>query len=200
MNTRSCTVDLSFPHGWEAEILRKSPMIAPSQHFTYPQAIEEVEIGALEILFQPRPKAAQAMATFALGFADPGLPHGLWSCPNPRQLCAVAGGYGYIVDTDRPETWMQIPYRPVTSVHVAVEQGLLLFAGFHALWALGRDGQAWETARLSWEGLRVAEIRGSRLEGFGWDFASDAEVPFTVDLATGRHSGGAGPGHSEEKT
>ncbi len=176
-----------------AEILETPPLIAPSQHFTYPQAIEETEIGALEILFRPRPNAAQAMATFALGFADPGLPHGLWSCPNPRQLCAIAGGYAYAIDSVQPEKWLQVPYRPVTSVHVAVEQGLLLFSGFHALWALGPDGKAWETARLSWEGLRVAEIRGSRLEGFGWDVATDAEAPFTIDLRNGQHTGGAAP-------
>ncbi len=131
------------------------------------------------------------MATFALGFADPSLPHGVWSCPNPRQVCALAGGYAYVVDIDQPEKWMQIPYRPVTWVNVAPEQKLLLFASFHRLWALGVEGKAWETGRLSWEGLRVSGTDGQRLHGFGWDLETDSEVPFTVDLATGQHTGGA---------
>jgi hypothetical protein len=121
------------------------------------------------------------------------LPHGIWSCPNPRQLCAVAGGYAYVVDSEDPGQWIQIPYRPVISVHPAVEQNLLIFTGFHKLWALGTKGQAWETARLSWEGLRVTEIAGQQLRGFGWDLAADAEVAFIIDLANGSHTGGSAP-------
>jgi hypothetical protein len=131
------------------------------------------------------------MMTFALGFAEPTLPHGLWSCPNPAQLCAVAGGYAYIVQADEPAKWIQVPYRPVVSVHPIAEQNLLIFTSFYQLWALGPEGHAWETARLSWEGLRVTEIAGHNLHGFGWDLQTDREVPFTVDLTTGAHSGGA---------
>jgi hypothetical protein len=184
--------ETTFPHDWQVEILEVPPLIAPSLHYIYPQAVEEVERGALQILFRSRPGAETAMATFALGFADPSLPHGVWSCPNPRQLCAIAGGYAYIVDADTREQWMQIPYRPVTWVDGAREQNLLLFASFHRLWALGAEGKAWETNRLSWEGLRVMGIDGGQLHGFGWDLDTDTEVPFTVDLATGQHTGGAG--------
>ena len=106
--------DTTFPHDWQAEILEAPPLIAPTRHYIYPQAVEEVERGALQIYWRSRPDAETAMATFALGFADPSLPHGVWSCPNPRQVCALAGGYAYVVDIDQPEKWMQIPYRPVT--------------------------------------------------------------------------------------
>ncbi len=193
MTARVCTLETTFSHNWQVEILERPPLIAPARHYVYPQAVEEVERGALQILLRSRLESAPVMATFALGFADPSLPHGIWSCPNSRQVCAIAGGYAYVVDADHPEEWMQIPYRPVTWVHPVREQGLLLFASFHTLWALGATGQAWETSRLSWEGLRVTEIEGGQLRGFGWDLDRDAEVPFTVDLATGQHSGGAGP-------
>ena len=182
--------ETTFPHDWQAEILEVPPLIAPARHYIYPQAVEEVERGALQIYFRPRPQAATAIATFALGFADPSLPHGVWSCPNPRQLCAIAGGYAYVVDVDTPEKWMQIPYRPVTWVNAAPEHNLLLFASFHRLWALGVDGNAWETPSLSWEGLRVTKIAGRQLHGFGWNMETDTEVPFAVDLATGQASGG----------
>jgi hypothetical protein len=184
--------DTTFHHDWRVEILEAPPLIAPTRHYIYPQAVEEVERGALQIYFRSRPEVERAMATFALGFADPSLPHGVWSCPNSRQMCAIAGGYAYVVDLDRPDKWVQIPYRPVTWVDAAPEHKLLLFASFHRLWALGVEGKAWETNRLSWEGLRVTGINGRQLHGFGWDIETDSEVPFTVDLATGDHTGSGG--------
>lgn len=184
--------DTTFPHDWQAEILEAPPLIAPKRHYIYPQAVEEVERGALQIYLRSRPEAEFAMATFALGFADPSLPHGIWSCPNRDQMCAIAGGYAYVVDVASPEKWMQLPYRPVTWVDAVPEHKLLLFASFHRLWALGAEGKAWETGRLSWEGLRVTGIEGQHLHGFGWDLETDSEVPFAVDLTTGQHTGGAG--------
>lgn len=184
--------DAIFPHDWQIEILETPPLIAPARHYIYPQAVEEVERGALQIYFRSRPDVEPAMATFALGFADPALPHGVWSCPNSRQMCAIAGGYAYVVELDSPDKWMQIPYRPVTWVDAAPQQKLLLFANFHRFWALGEEGKAWETSRLSWEGLRVTGVDGQHLRGFGWDMETDTEVPFAVDLSTGEHTGGAG--------
>lgn len=193
MAARSTNREESFPHHWQAEILEAPPLISPPRQYVYPRAVEEVELGALQILLRARSSAAPVLATFALGFADPSLPFGIWSCPDPEHICGVAGGYAYIVAANAPENWLQVPYRPVVSIHPATEQKLLVFAGFHKLWALGRDGPAWETARLSWEGLRVTNVTGDRLDGFGWDLQTDREVPFTVDATTGRHTGGAGP-------
>ena len=189
MGVRSATRDESFPCDWRAEVLGAPPLIAPAQQYVYPRAVEEVELGALQLLLRAQPGAAPVLATFALGFVEPALPHGIWSCPNPGQICAVAGGYAYIVRAHAPGEWLQVPYRPVVSIHPAAESKLLVFAGFHKLWALGPDGQAWETARLSWEGLRVTGIAGEELSGYGWDLNTDTEVPFTVDLRTGRHTG-----------
>jgi len=193
MTGRSATRDETFPHPWQAEILSAAPMIAPAAQYVYPQAVEEVERGALLLLLRSGPNAFPVLLTFALGFADASLPHGIWSCPNPGQICAVAGGYAYLVDANDPKQWIQIPYRPVTAVYAVAAENLLIFAGFHQLWALGPDGKHWETERLTWEGLRVAEIGNGKLEGYGWDLPTDREVPFVVDLKTGQHSGGVGP-------
>lgn len=190
MPFRAVGIDRSFAHHWQVEVLERPPLIAPSRQYVYPQAVEEVERGALLVLLRARQGMPPVMATFALGFEDPSLPSGVWSCPNPTHLCAVAGGYAYIVEADRPDRWQQVPYRPVVSIHPAPAESLLVFGSFHKLWALSTDGMAWETGRLSWEGLRVTEIRDGSLYGFGWDVHTDAEVPFTVHLATGRHTGG----------
>ena len=189
---RTVTRDHTFPHNWKAEILERAPLIAPSRQYVYPQAVEEIERGALFAQVSVE-KTPAFLATFGLGFASPTLPHGLWSCPNPDQFCAVAGGYAYIVNAREPETWQQISYRPVTVIHPALPHRLLIFAGFHSLCAWGESGPAWETKRLSWEGLRITGIDGDTLSGFGWDLMTDVEVPFTVDLRTGQQAGGAGP-------
>ncbi|HEX4021969.1 MAG TPA: hypothetical protein VHX63_12560 [Acidobacteriaceae bacterium] len=182
----------SFSHAWRAEILLEPPLIAPARQYVYPQQVEEVERGALQVQVVPK-EEAPFLATFALGFAEPSLPHGIWSCPDPHQICAVAGGYAYIVNVRQPDVWQQVPYRPVTALCVVPTHRLLVFAGFHSLCALGSNGSAWETERLSWEGLRITDVEPDTLSGLGWDLMTDTEVPFTVELQTGRHSGGAGP-------
>jgi len=176
---------LAFPHSWEAEILTQRPIILPSHCYTYPRAAEEVERGALEVMVKPAGDAGKFLATFALGFADPAVPTGVWSCPAADELCAVAGGYAYVVNTLEPARFKHIAFRPVLEVRVLPEQKLLLFAGHHALLAWGEQGEKWQTPRLSAEGVRIVEVRGNELHGFGWDLITDHEVPFIVNLKTG---------------
>lgn len=183
------TLDLAFAHSWTIEILEKRPLIAPVRQFVYPQQVEEVERGALELLVKPREGDA-FLATCALGFANAVAPTGVWSCPNQDWLCAVSGGYAYLIDTLQPRQWSMIPYRPVLGVRALPEQQLLLFIGHHSILAWGRDGQAWESSRLSWEGVEITEIVGNTLCGLGWDLITDSDVPFAIDLKTGEHTGG----------
>jgi hypothetical protein len=178
------TVDLSFPHSWHAQILPERPLILPSRHYTYPRQAEEVERGALEVMI--RPAAAEPfLATFALGFTDPAVPMGLWSCPAEDELCAVAGGYAYVLDTRHPERFTHVAFRPVLEVRSLPENRLLLFAGHHALLAWSAEGHAWESPRLSSEGLRLDHTTNNQLHGLGWDLLTDRDVPFTLDLRTG---------------
>ncbi|MGA3130027.1 MAG: hypothetical protein ABSD59_04455 [Terracidiphilus sp.] len=184
------TVNLSFPHRWRVEILAARPLILPSWHFIYPRAAEEaeeVERGALEIMIRPdAPDASPFLATCALGFRDPAVPTGIWSTPKPEEICAVAGGYAYLIDTAAPERFTMISYRPVLEVRAVVRENLLLFVGHHAIFAWGPGGQAWESAKLSDEGVSIADIDGGLLCGTGWDMKSDREEPFLLDLRTGK--------------
>ena len=186
-------IDFTFPHEWTAEILPKRPLILPQRQFVYPRHAEEVERGALEVMVRPADRALPELAetflaTFALGFADPAAPTGLWSCPDPKWMCAVSGGYAYVVNTARPEDFAQVEFRPVLEVRALPEQNLLLFAGHHALIAWGPHGKAWQTARLSWEGVQITGIEGRWLRGLGWDMREDRDVGFRVDLETGEHA------------
>ena len=191
-----------FRRTWEVEVLRAQPLIAPARRYTYPREVigeaEAMARGALELMVRPGAggtgEAASAggsfLATCSLGFKDPGMPTGVWACPRAEEMCAVAGGYAYLVDTTAPERVTQVGLRPVTAVRVLEAEGLLVFAGFTSLVAWGTEGMVWETGRLSWEGVTLGPVVDGKLTGTGWEMVSDKELPFSVDLRTGRHEGG----------
>jgi len=189
----SATNAQEFWRNWSVEILKAPPLIAPARQFIYPHQIageeDALARGALQLMVRPV-SGGTFLATCALGFTDPAMPTGVFACPNAVQLCAVAGGYAYIIDTEQPEHSTHIGLKPVVEVRSLVAQGLLLFVGFHSMLAWGRNGLAWESARLSWEGVRIVSIDGNVLHGVGWNLLTDREVAFSVDLLTGQHQGG----------
>lgn len=176
--------DENFVHHWWAEILAERPAILPSRHFTYPREAEEVERGALEVLVRPR-GAPAFLATCALGFRDPAAPTGVWAAPNANELCAVSGGYAYMIDTTAPERFTMVAYRPVLEVRPLPEMKLLLFVGHHGILSWGEEGKAWESEKLSDEGVTIGRVRSGVLHGVGWNMMTDQETPFALDLKTG---------------
>jgi hypothetical protein len=221
------TIDLTFPHHWQAQIIPARPAILPARHFVYPRDVEEIERGALEVLVcadlsvgtgskegtgfsphvsNPQKRGALApeavpgaaiptpaapalsfLATCAVGFLDPIVPTGVWSAPNPNEICAVSGGYAYLIDTSAPERFTMIPFRPVLEVRPLPAQGLLLFVGHYAIIAWGRNGQAWQSDKLSDEGVTITGIEDGVLHGVGWSMMTDRETPFAIDLKEGSH-------------
>jgi hypothetical protein len=182
-----------FPHAWSAKVLDGPPMIAPARQFTYPLAVageeDALNRGAMFVSVKPA-DGGEFLATCALGFREPSLPSGVWSLPNPQHLLAVAGGYAYLVDTARPAHCVHLPMKPVTRLLAAVEDGLLLLAGFHDILAVGAEGVAWQSERLSWEGVAMGEVVGGALHGSGWNMRSDRDVAFVMDLRSGKFTGG----------
>ena len=184
-------VDLSFPRHWQAEILPSRPAILPTRRFIYPRDAEEAERGALEVLVRPEPRdgvtdSRPFLATSVLGFRDPAVPSGIWSCPNPKEICAVSGGYAYIIDTSAPDRFTMIEYRPVLEVRSLPSDGLLLFVGHRAFIAWGREGQRWRSEKLSDEGITITSVDSGMLHGLGWQLMTDKETPFALDLRTGQ--------------
>jgi len=51
--------------------------------------------------------------------------------------------------------------------------------------ARGAKGERWQTGKLTDEGLRITDVDGGAVHGFGWKMMTDEEVPFRVDLVTG---------------
>jgi hypothetical protein len=183
----------SFPQTWSAEVLTTPPLIAPARQFMYPQHVageeDAMNRGALQLLVKPA-TGGTFLATCALGFRDKSLPSGVFACPAPDDMLALAGGYAYLVNTTTPERCLHLPLRPVTQIIPAVDEGIVLLAGFHTVAAIGTTGLLWETAKLSWEGVKLGEIHDGKLHGEGWNMQTDREVPFTVDLRIGTHEGG----------
>ena len=183
-----------FPHRWSVDVLAGPPLIGPARQYTYPMQIagEEDALGrgALLLLVRPAPGQAAFLATCALGFRDPSMPTGIYSSPNPAELCALAGGYAYLIDCENPAQSTHVDLKPVVEVLPVPDHNLLLFSGFHVIHAYGEQGFLWTTARLSWDGIRLGKVVDGYLHGTGWNMLTDRDVPFVVDLATGRHTGG----------
>ncbi len=148
-------------------MLAARPLILPPRHFVYPRDAEEVERGALEVsgallraAFAGRAVLALRaavggaepfLATCALGISRSGGSHWpLVLLQRPEEICAVAGGYAYLIDTTAPERFTMIPYRPVLAVRALPAQGLLLFVGHHSAF--------WRGARRA--GVGVGEALG----------------------------------------
>ena len=112
----------------------------------------------------------------------------MWAAPDPHEICCVAGGYAYVIDTSAPERFTFVALRPVLHVRAAVDAALLLLVGHRTIVAWGREGQQWESEKLSDEGLTVSAIDGWTLCGMGWSLMTDKETSFALDLHTGRRT------------
>jgi hypothetical protein len=182
-----------FLYNWTANTLAKPPMIAPARQFIYPLHVpgEEDALARGALLLDVKPFiGGNFLATCALGFKDKSLPTGVFACPRPDDLLAVAGGYAYLIDTLNPNRCLHVPIHPVTQLFAAPPNGLLFMAGFHTVGAIGANGMRWQTKRLSWEGVTISGVVDGRLHGTGWNMQTDTEVPFTVDIENGKHEGG----------
>ncbi len=183
----------SFARSWRAGILRGQPLIMPARHITLPHAVpgeeDAMARGALWVQVQPE-RGGTFVAQCALGFAGEGVASGLWATPQQDLLLAIAGGYAYAIDTIAPENSILLAMRPVVRVHAAREAGALVLGGFHALSVLTNKG-AWESSRLSWEGVTVDHITGDEVHGTGWHMRLDRELPYILNLRTREVTGGA---------
>jgi hypothetical protein len=188
--------DFTFPRNYEVKLLETEPPVHPVEKlYHYPVELEEGDRAGAFLRVVPRAEAAWT-GFFALGFESDQVVNVVCSCPDPDSLCAVVGGYAYVVKVTDPTQWFRIDQLPVMELREAPEPCLLLFAGFTTISAVGSEGLKWTTERLSWEGVAIAEIKGTNLQGLGWDPFTDREAPFEVDLRTGKHRGGARPGLS----
>jgi hypothetical protein len=185
--------DFTFPRNYEVRVLEGAPPVHPVEKlYHYPVELEEGDRDGAYLRVAALTGPAW-VGFFVLGFDSDQVVSELCSSPDPDSFCVVVGGYAYLVRADDPAQWLRVEQRPVVDMRVLSQQGLLLFAGFTSITAVGSSGIQWTTERLSWEGLTITEVNEDKLLGRGWDAPADKEVPFEVDLKTGKHAGGARP-------
>lgn len=192
--------DFTFPREYELKVLESPPPVHPVEKlYHFPVELEEGDRTGVHV--RVAPKAGPAwFGFFASGFDSPHVMNAVSSCPDPGSFCLVAGGYAYVVKAADPAQWFRVEQRPVVELRTVTDQQLLLFEGFTSISAVGPKGVVWNSGRLSWEGLRVTDVRQAILRGFGWDALTDKEAIFELDLRTGRHTGGAAPGNTAQKS
>jgi hypothetical protein len=185
--------DFTFAREYEIKVLESAPPVHPVEKlYHYPVELDEADRSGVYVRVAPA-AGTPWFGFFASGFDSPQVMNAVCSCPDPGTLCVVAGGYAYVVSARRPAEWCRVEQRPVLELRTVTDQQLILFEGFTSISALGAEGIAWNSERLSWEGLRISGIRGHVLHGFGWDALTDKEIAFELDLRTGKHTGGARP-------
>jgi hypothetical protein len=193
MNAGQLKAEFSFPHRYEVKVLESYSLVHPTEKlYHFPAELEEGDRSGAYVRVAPEGAPAW-IGFFVLGFDSEQVASGIYSCPNAAWLCVAVGGYAYVINTTHPEDWFQIAQRPVVAIRSIPELNLLLFTGFTDINAVGESGLLWTTERLSWEGLSISKIDQSSLHGLGWDAIADKEVPFEVDLLTGKSQGGARP-------
>jgi len=185
--------DFTFPRNYEVRVLEAAPPVHPIEKlYHFPAELEEGDRSGAYLRVTPQSGPAWA-GFFVLGFDSDQVVSEVCSTPDPDSFCAVVGGYAYLVRAADPTHWRRVEQSPVVDLRVLSQHGLLLFAGFTSITAVGSSGIAWTTERLTWEGLTIVDIEGEKLLGHGWDAIADKEAPFEVDLKTGKHTGGARP-------
>lgn len=186
---RVIAVDLAFEHAYRAEVRNDFP----SSERSTARSFGPLSDPETDIVVRVDPLAGEEWTgLFGPAYTSPPAANGVFATPDPNWLCVVVGGRAMAIRADLPGEHVEIPVFPVTSVMAVVPQRLLLFAGFTSITAWGSEGVKWGTRSLSWDGIRLGNLRdGVLLDGEGWSAPENRFVPFEVDLRNGDHRGGA---------
>ena len=182
-------MDTAFPHLYECTQLDEMPGIASPAHYYYPGATTKG--GNDGILVRVRPERGELwLGTFAFGKIAPKGVSGIFTTPDPKKFCVVAGGEGYFVSANAPLAWEAVQATPILDIRPIPAQTIIVFAEFTRLVAYGASGLMWKTKRVSWDNLKITEVTDAFIRGEFFDVRSKATASFVVDVATGGHEGG----------
>ncbi|MFQ6311466.1 hypothetical protein [Lysobacter capsici] len=155
----------------------------------YPGAVETGGQDGLTVRVDPN-NGDPWTGVFAPGKLGANCITGIFSAPNPLEICVVSSGQAYLIDVISPRRYSVLPVIPVTAVRSSEKHKILIFSDHTQLLAIDASGVAWQTERLSWDSFRITSIDDDVIRGVFWDIQSESEQGFEVDLATGAHVGG----------
>ncbi|HLY39885.1 MAG TPA: hypothetical protein VKR52_01680 [Terracidiphilus sp.] len=181
-------IDLAFPHSYEIDGIIELPATGKLEvplHY-FPGARTRPERDGLWLKLIPE-SAEPWVGVFGFGYPSPPAISRVVSTPDKDRVCVVSGGAAYLVKTDDPEIWAELPVVPVLDVRCLPTKQILVFADFTRLTAYDQNGRVWQSPRLCCDGLRILKVTEDRIEGVGYDPTSpQREMPFWADLNTGK--------------
>lgn len=180
-------VDREFPHSYEIEDVPELPGSGGSQipRLYFPRPITRPEHDGAYLKVIPA-TGRSWVGVFGFGDASPAAISRVLSSPDPRRVCVISKGAGYIVSSDDPETWEALDLMPITNAYSVPEHRLLVFGDFSRLVAHDGNRLVWQSPRLCWDSLKITNISLNTIEGVGYDPTSPDESRFAVDVRTGQ--------------
>ena len=179
--------DLVLPHSYEIEELSELPgtgtFDVPVLYFPRPKNRPEHDGLWLKVWDA---SGSSWIGVFAFGYSSPPAFSRVMSSPDQKRACIISRGAAYVVKTDEPETWEQVPIVPVLDARLIPEHQLIVFADFTRLAAYGSSGLAWRSPRVCWDELKILDVTPDTIEGTGYDLANLGVSRFAVDARTGR--------------
>jgi hypothetical protein len=180
--------DFAFPHSYEVEELREWPgtgsFSVPVIYFPPPKTRPDHDGLWLKL----KAKSGKTwIGVFKFGYKSPPAFSRVLSSPDPERVCVVSDGAAYIVNSEEPDVWEQVPVFPVLDVRPLLEQEWLLFSDFIRLATYGSRKPGWRSSRVCWDFLKIADVTSNTIEGTGYDPTNSVthESRFAVDLRTG---------------
>jgi hypothetical protein len=180
-------IDLALPHSYEIEELPELPgtgtFDVPLLYFPRPKGRPEHDGLWLKI----RTATGRSwIGVFAFGYQSPPAFSRVVSSLDPNRVCVISRGGAYLVKTDEPESWEQVPIVPVLDIRLIPEHQLLVLADFTRLVAYSSGGLAWRSPQVCWDELKILSVTHNTIEGVGYDPTNLGESRFVVDIRTGR--------------
>jgi hypothetical protein len=110
--------------------------------------------------------------------------------PNKLDVVVIAAGDLWAVNP-HDRTAVQILPAIDAILEVQNSEGWVFSRQGIALARLESKGLMWHTRRLSWDGFDQLHIVGNELRGLAWSPGDDTWCPFSVELNTGKSTGGS---------
>ncbi len=167
-----------FNSNYRFELLDEWPGVADSEkRFYFPFATLMGGKDGLMIRFYPH-ESNNWLGVFEFGG---GVTTGVYTCPNPDQVCVVSQGNSYIVNVNNPRDYIfrNLGTSGVYQVH---KRQLLILTECNGICALGKTGIIWHNTDIT--DPAAFSVTDDFMKGTCEDCGKS--VPFTIDMATGK--------------
>ena len=174
---------LEFPHDYEVEEGGDLPSGGTTPVKYLPS---ETALGRDGVFLRfTLPGRPSWLGQFAFGRM--GHLNAVYSCPNPEVACVLTEGRAYLVDVHSASFLAEVRCAPVKQVVPLVASNLILFVDDIGITAIGRDGEAWRSARVAWDEAVITGHDQTYVWGTGFDPTNNKSPrsSFKVELSSG---------------